>query len=97
LERDRSRREREAEIAALRQRFESLTPREREVLPWVVSSLPNKQIADTIGASEATIKVHRSQLMRKMGASSLADLVRMSEKMGIAMPKNLHNSPSFLD
>jgi RNA polymerase sigma factor (sigma-70 family) len=88
LERDRARRQREAEVATLRNRFESLTPREREVLPWVVSGLPNKQIADAIGTSEATIKVHRSQLMRKMGASSLADLVRMGEKMGIAVPTN---------
>ena len=84
LERDRSRRAEEAEVSTLLERLESLTPREREVLPWVVSGLPNKQIADAVGASEATIKVHRSQLMRKMGAPSLADLVRMSEKMGIA-------------
>jgi FixJ family two-component response regulator len=87
LERDRIRRAQEAEVATLRERFESLTPREREVLPWVVSGLPNKQIADAVGASEATIKVHRSQLMRKMGAPSLADLVRMTERMGIAVPK----------
>jgi FixJ family two-component response regulator len=88
LERDRARRAEEAEVSALRERLESLTPREREVLPWVVSGLPNRQIADAIGASEATIKVHRSQLMRKMGSPSLADLVRMTEKMGIALPKN---------
>ena len=66
LERDRTRRQRETEIAALRERFESLTPREREVLPLVVSGLPNKQIAAEIGTSETTVKVHRSQLMRKM-------------------------------
>ena len=87
LERDRARRQREAEIAVLRDRFESLTPREREVLPWVVAGLVSKQIADAIGATEATVKVHRSQLMRKMGASSLADLVRMAEKMGLHVPK----------
>jgi FixJ family two-component response regulator len=87
LERDRTRRAQEAEVAALRERLESLTPREREVLPWVASGLPNKQIADAVGASEATIKVHRSQLMRKMGAPSLADLVRMAEKIGIAVPE----------
>jgi FixJ family two-component response regulator len=87
LERDRTRRAQEAEIATLRERFEALTPREREVLPWVVSGLPNKQIADAVGASEATIKVHRSQLMRKMGAASLADLVRMTEKMGLPSPE----------
>jgi FixJ family two-component response regulator len=87
LERDRTRRAQEAEVATLWERFASLTPREREVLPWVASGLPNKQIADAVGASEATIKVHRSQLMRKMGAPSLADLVRMTERMGIAVPK----------
>ena len=87
LERDRARRQREAEIAVLRDRFESLTPREREVLPWVVSGLLSKQIADAIGATEATVKAHRSQLMRKMDANSVADLVRMAEKMGISVPK----------
>jgi RNA polymerase sigma factor (sigma-70 family) len=88
LERDRATRQREAEIATLRDCFESLTPREREVLPWVVSGLLNKQIADAIGTSEATVKVHRSQLMRKMGAKSLADLVRMADKMGVPVPKH---------
>jgi FixJ family two-component response regulator len=87
LEGDRIRRQREAEIAGLRERFDSLTPREREVLPWVVSGLLSKQIADAIGTSEASVKVHRSQLMRKMAADSLADLVRMAEKMGIPIPK----------
>ena len=84
LERDHARRAQEAEVRKLRERFESLTPRERELLPWVVSGLLNKTIADAIEASEATVKVHRSQLMRKMGALSMADLVRMTEKMGIA-------------
>ena len=87
LERDRTRRAQEAEVATLRERFESLTPREREVLPWVVSGLPNKQIADAVRASEATVKVHRSQLMRKMGVQSVAELVRMAEKIGIASPE----------
>ena len=87
LERDRARRQGDAEIAVLRERFESLTPREREVLPWVVSGLLSKQIADAIGTSEASVKVHRSQLMRKMAADSVADLVRMAEKMGIPIPK----------
>ena len=87
LERDRARRQGDAEIAVLRERFESLTPREREVLPWVVSGLLSKQIADAIGTSEASVKVHRSQLIRKMAADSLADLVRMAEKMGIPIPK----------
>jgi len=83
LERDRRRRQQEAESAALRKRFKSLTPREREVLPRVVAGLLNKQIAAEIGISEAAVKVHRSQLIRKMGASSLAELVRMAEKLEI--------------
>jgi FixJ family two-component response regulator len=87
LENDRMRRQQEAEIAVLSGRFESLSPREREVLPWVVSGLLNKQIADAIGTSEASVKVHRSQLMRKMAANSLVDLVRMAERMRIPIPK----------
>jgi RNA polymerase sigma factor (sigma-70 family) len=83
LERDRARRQRQADIAILQERLESLTPREREVLPLVVSGLPNKQVAAEIGTTEATIKVHRSQLMKKMGADSLPELVRMAEKIGI--------------
>ena len=83
LERDRSRRQREVEINRLHERFESLTPREREVFPLVVSGLPNKQVASEIGATEATVKVHRSQLMRKMGADSLPELVRMAQKIDI--------------
>jgi FixJ family two-component response regulator len=83
LERDRARRQRDSEVAAVRERFEWLTPREREVLPLVVSGLPNKQIAAKIGTSETTVKVHRSQLMRKMGANSLPELVRMAERLGM--------------
>jgi FixJ family two-component response regulator len=83
LERDRARRQRQAETTVLRERFESLTPREREVLPLVVSGLLNKQAAAEIGTTEATVKVHRSQLMKKMGADSLPELVRMAEKIGI--------------
>jgi FixJ family two-component response regulator len=83
LERDRARRQRQAETAMLRERFESLTPREREVLPLVVSGLLNKQVAAEIGTTEATVKVHRSQLMKKMGADSLPELVRMAEKMDL--------------
>jgi RNA polymerase sigma factor (sigma-70 family) len=83
LERDRTRRQRQAEIDLLRKRLESLTPREREILPLVISGLLNKQIAATIGATEGTVKVHRSQLIRKMKAHSVAELVRMAEKMGI--------------
>jgi FixJ family two-component response regulator len=84
LDCDQVRRQQEVEIATLKDRFEWLTPREREVLPLVVSGLPNKQIAFAIGTSETTVKVHRGQLMRKMGAESLPELVRMAQKIGIA-------------
>jgi RNA polymerase sigma factor (sigma-70 family) len=87
LDRDRTRRQQEAELATLRKRLESLTPREREVLPLVVSGLLNKQIAGEIGTSETTVKVHRSQLMRKMAANSLAELVRLAERLGIPSNK----------
>jgi FixJ family two-component response regulator len=83
LGRDRTRRAKDGEIAALLERFESLTSGERRVLPLVVSGRPNKQIAGEIGTSEATVKVHRSQLMKKMRAESLPELVRMAEKIGI--------------
>jgi FixJ family two-component response regulator len=83
LERDRARRQHHAETAVLGERLESLTPREREVFPLVVSGLPNKRIAAEIGTTEATVKVHRGQLMRKMGADSLPDLVRMADKIRI--------------
>ena len=84
LEKDRVRLLSEAELSELQQRLRTLTPRESEVLPLVVSGRLNKQIAAEINASEATVKVHRSQLMRKMGAKSVADLVRMAEKLGIS-------------
>jgi FixJ family two-component response regulator len=83
MERDTARRQQSAEIATLRERLELLTPRERQVLPLVISGLLNKQIAAEIGATEATVKVHRSQLLRKMGAHSLPDLVRMAQRLGI--------------
>jgi len=88
LAKDRERRQRSAEVARLHARFAALTPRERQVLPLVVSGLPNKRIAAVLGISEAAIKVHRSQLMRKMRADSLPDLVRMSEKLEITLPDN---------
>ena len=84
LERDRAGRHREAEATMIRERLKLLTPREREVLPLIVSGLLNKQVAAEIGTTEATVKVHRSQLMRKMGADSLPELVRMAEKIGIS-------------
>jgi RNA polymerase sigma factor (sigma-70 family) len=81
LERDRTRRRREGENATLRERFESLSPREREVVAKVVSGMLNKQIAAEIGTTENTVKVHRSRGMEKMQAQSLADLVKMVERL----------------
>lgn len=84
LEKDRLRLLTEADIADLQRRLQTLTPREREVFPLAISGRLNKQIAAEMNASEATVKVHRSQLMRKMEARSVPDLVRMAEKLGIS-------------
>src|ERR1043165_203871 len=81
LDRDRRARSQQADSAGLRNRFHSLTPRETEVFELVVKGLLNKQIALQLGTSEITIKLHRRQVMEKMQADSLADLVRMSEKL----------------
>ena len=83
MERDRANRQRQADIGALRARYESLSRREQEVMQHVVSGLLNKQVAAELDISEFTVKVHRGQVMRKMHANSLADLVRMAEKLGI--------------
>jgi FixJ family two-component response regulator len=87
LERDRKAREQRVKIEELRRRLESLTPRERDVLNLVVTGLLNKQIAGNLGTSETTVKIHRHQVMEKMGANSLAELVRMSDTVGIPIPK----------
>jgi FixJ family two-component response regulator len=81
---DREARKKRTELAELRRRYALLTPREREVLPFVVSGLLNKQTAAELGTSEITIQVHRGQVMRKMAASSLAELVKMAGKLGIS-------------
>jgi FixJ family two-component response regulator len=83
VDRDRMARQERAEIDTLRQRLASLTPREREVLPLVVSGLLNKQAAAELGISEVTLQIHRSKIMQKMGTASLADLVRAAERLQI--------------
>ena len=87
LQRDRAAREQQAEILNVHERYKTLTPREREVMALVVSGLLNKQIASEIGASEATVKIHRGNLMEKMQAGSLIELVRMADKLKLVPPK----------
>ena len=87
LERDRTTREQQAKNDELYARYDSLTPREREVMTLVVAGLLNKQIAGELGTSETTVKNHRHQIMEKMGADSLAELVKMAYKLGIATLK----------
>ncbi|MBR1173473.1 response regulator transcription factor [Bradyrhizobium sp. KB893862 SZCCT0404] len=86
IERDRKRRDAEKSISGVRSRFEALTARERDVLALVASGLMNKQVAAELGLAEITVKIYRGQIMRKMGAKSLADLVRMTDALGI--PRN---------
>jgi FixJ family two-component response regulator len=84
IERDRRRRAERAEVDSLRAEYQTLTPREREVMGHVVAGLMNKQVAGVIGLSEITVKIHRGNVMRKMGVRTLADLVRKAEALGIS-------------
>jgi len=86
IDRDRAERKDRSEIEELRERYEWLTPREREVLPLVAAGLLNKQVAGKLATTERTIKFHRSHIMKKVCAESVADLVRMVEKLGIERP-----------
>jgi FixJ family two-component response regulator len=83
IERDRTRRQEAAVVAGLQERYRALTPRERDVMARVVTGRLNKQIAADLDLSEVTVKVHRGQVMRKMLAKSLADLVRMADRLGV--------------
>jgi FixJ family two-component response regulator len=87
IERDRKRREVEKVVANLNALFETLTSREREILALVAAGLMNKQIAAELGLAEITVKIHRGHIMKKMGARSLADLVRKAETLGIHRTK----------
>ena len=89
IERDRRTRQQHAEMRQLRERYESLTPREQQVMREVISGLLNKQIAAELNITEFTVKIHRGHVMRKMRAGSLADLVRMAEALGIRSSKRI--------
>jgi FixJ family two-component response regulator len=83
IKRDREIRSENIELRSIQEKYRSLTPRGRDVLPLVVSGLVNKQTADQLGVAEVTIRIHRAQIMRKMGAESFADLVRMAARLNI--------------
>jgi FixJ family two-component response regulator len=84
LDVDRKRRDQRASVAGLNELYQSLTSREKEVMAYVTQGLMNKQIAGALGLSEITVKIHRGHAMRKMGARSVADLVKISQRLGLA-------------
>ena len=86
IERSRAALAQASELKVLRDRYASLTPREREVLAWVVSGLLNKQVGAELGMTEATVKAHRGKVMQKMKADSLADLVRIAARLELPLP-----------
>jgi len=88
---DKAARLKNEDLLEFQHRYAQLTPREREVFPYVVSGLLNKQTASELGTSEITIRIHRGQIMRKMQAESLADLVRIASRLEIALPETPYN------